>query len=100
MTTKTKTRLYRSETDRVFAGVAGGLGEILNIDPTIIRIAFLIMAFFGGGGLVIYVIIWLLSPNESQVKVGKKTSKTKVQKDTRTWVGDFTEYLILGNYGL
>lgn len=57
--------LYRSETNKVIAGVAGGLGEYFNIDPTIIRILFVLMAVFGGSGLIIYIVLWLIMPSKS-----------------------------------
>lgn len=58
-------RLYRSEKDRVIAGVAGGLGEYFNIDPTIIRILFVLLAVFGGSGIIIYIVLWLVMPSAS-----------------------------------
>lgn len=56
-------RLYRSTTNRKIAGVCGGLGEYFKIDPTIIRVIFIILLLPGGfPGLVPYLIIWLLVP--------------------------------------
>jgi phage shock protein PspC (stress-responsive transcriptional regulator) len=56
--------LRRSVTDRKIAGVAGGLGRHLGIDPTILRVAFVVLVFFGGAGLVLYGAGWLLVPEE------------------------------------
>ncbi len=58
--------LYRSDTNKVISGVAGGLGEYYNIDPTIIRIVFILLAVYGGSGIFIYLILWLLIPKKSQ----------------------------------
>ena len=58
--------LRRSPTDRKVAGVAGGLGRHLNIDPTILRVAFVVLCFFGGAGLVLYGAAWLLVPEEGR----------------------------------
>lgn len=58
------TRLRRSTTDRHVAGVAGGLGRHLDIDPVIIRVAFVVLTFFGGAGLVAYGALWLLVPED------------------------------------
>ena len=55
-------RLYRSRFDSVIAGVSGGLGQYLNIDPLIIRILFVIFTVFGFGGLIIYIILWIALP--------------------------------------
>ena len=48
----------------MIAGVASGIARSLNVDPTIIRIAFALLAVFGGGGVLIYVILWLVIPRE------------------------------------
>ncbi len=61
-------KLYRSETDKILGGVAGGLGEYFNIDPNIIRIIFVLLAVFGGSGIVIYLILWLLLPKKSSLE--------------------------------
>ncbi len=57
-------RLRRSRTDRKVAGVAGGLARHLDVDPLIIRVAFVILVFFGGGGILAYGAAWLLVPEE------------------------------------
>ena len=59
-------RLRRRTTDRVIGGVAGGLGDYLNVDPVLIRAAFAGLMIFGGAGLVLYVLGWLLIPVEGQ----------------------------------
>lgn len=56
-------KLYRSQTDKKIAGVCGGLAEYFNIDPTIIRVIFLILLLPGGlPGLVPYLVLWVLVP--------------------------------------
>lgn len=57
-------RLTRSRSDRVVAGVCAGLGEYLGIDRVLIRIAFVVLALAGGGGIVVYAIAWILIPEE------------------------------------
>ena len=54
-------RIYRSRTDRVFAGVAGGLAAYLGIDPVLTRIAFVALGFTGIG-VVLYLIGWIAFP--------------------------------------
>jgi phage shock protein PspC (stress-responsive transcriptional regulator) len=58
--------LRRSVTDRKVAGVAGGLGRHLNIDPTILRVLFVVLVFFGGAGFVLYGAMWLIVPEDGQ----------------------------------
>ena len=57
-------RLRRSVTDRHIAGVAGGLARHLDIDPIIVRVALVVLVFFGGSGLLLYAAGWLLVPEE------------------------------------
>jgi phage shock protein C len=60
-------KLYRSQNQRMVAGVCGGLAEYFNVDATLIRVLFLVLAVFGGTGLVIYVVMWLIVPDVSKV---------------------------------
>jgi phage shock protein PspC (stress-responsive transcriptional regulator) len=57
-------RLRRSTTDRKIAGVAGGLGRHLDVDPLLLRVALVVLVFFGGAGLLIYGACWLLVPED------------------------------------
>jgi phage shock protein C len=51
----------------MLAGICGGLAEYFNVDATLIRVLFLVLAVFGGTGLVIYVVMWLIVPDVSKV---------------------------------
>ena len=55
-------RLTKSENQRILCGVCGGIGEFFGIDPTIIRIAFVIMAFAGSAGIWFYLLCALIIP--------------------------------------
>lgn len=55
-------KLYRSKDDRVLGGVAAGLGQYFNIDPTIVRLAFVVLTLWGGTGIVLYLITWVVVP--------------------------------------
>jgi len=55
-------RLYRSTTSRVFGGVAGGIAEYFDVDPILIRMLFVIIALAGGGGVLVYIILWIAIP--------------------------------------
>lgn len=59
----TNKKLYRSNSDKVLAGVCGGLGEYFQIDSVIIRLIFILIIFGGGAGLWIYLIMALVIPN-------------------------------------
>jgi phage shock protein C len=57
-------RLQRSRSDRVIAGVCGGLGEYLGVDPILLRIAFVILGFTGFG-VLIYLVGWVVMPEST-----------------------------------
>lgn len=59
-------RLRRSTGDRKVAGVAGGLARHLDVDPLILRVGFVVLAFFGGAGLILYAAIWALVPEDDR----------------------------------
>jgi phage shock protein C len=59
-------KLYRSQTNRMVAGVCGGLAEYFNVDATLIRILFVVLTVFGGAGLVLYLAMWILVPDVSK----------------------------------
>lgn len=59
-----KRRLYRSRNDRMISGVAGGLAEYLNVDATIVRLLFVFFALAGGPGLLVYIVMLLVVPEE------------------------------------
>lgn len=60
--------LRRSLTNRKIGGVAGGLGRYAGIDPLIFRILFVVLAVFGGSGVLLYALGWLLIPEEGQAE--------------------------------
>ena len=55
-------RLTRSQTDKIIAGVCGGIANQLETDPVFVRIGFLILLFASGIGFPIYMILWLIMP--------------------------------------
>jgi phage shock protein C len=59
-------RLYRSKKERMLAGVCGGLGEYFNLDPTIIRVLFILFGLTVGGGILLYIILWIFIPEEPE----------------------------------
>ena len=116
-------RLYRSKTDRVIAGIAGGLGGYFHIDPTIIRLVFVLITIFGGSGILIYLILWLIIPNENantdtedtlrenaqemRLRASELTQNLRIEKgqtDTKFWLAiiiiAFGLMFLLNNFGL
>ena len=58
-----KKRLTRSD-DKMIGSVCAGLAEYLDIDPTIVRIVWVLMVLFAGFGILLYVILWLIMPKQ------------------------------------
>lgn len=59
-------RLYRCRHDRLLAGVASGVAEYFDIDPTIVRVLWIISIFFGGLGLFAYIVMAIIMPIEPE----------------------------------
>ncbi|MBP6038460.1 MAG: PspC domain-containing protein [Candidatus Saccharimonas sp.] len=58
-------KLYRSKTDKKIAGICGGIAKYINVDPTVIRVGFIILALPGGlPGVLPYLVLWLVIPEE------------------------------------
>ena len=65
-------KLYRSQIQRMIGGVCGGMAEYFNIDPNIVRLIFVILAFFGGSGILIYIASLIIIPNNPDQEVPEK----------------------------
>jgi phage shock protein PspC (stress-responsive transcriptional regulator) len=89
-------RMRRSRTDRYLGGVAGGLARHLDIDPTVVRVLFVVTSFFGGAGVLAYLALWLLVPDESS-----DHASIQLRGDTRRTVivvvGAVAVLVLLGN---
>ncbi len=57
-------RLYRSRDERVVFGVCGGIADSMDIDPSLVRIVFVLLALAGGFGLLLYIIMAIVVPEE------------------------------------
>ena len=57
-------RLFKSRTNKIIAGVCGGLAEYFDVDPMIMRILFVLLAFFGGSGFILYIACWIIMPRQ------------------------------------
>lgn len=85
-------RLYRSQTNKVFAGVCGGLAEYFDVDPVVLRILFVLMVLFGGTGVVLYIAAIFIVPKKPIVS-GEPTimvedaSLNPTKVNVRNWFG-------------
>jgi phage shock protein PspC (stress-responsive transcriptional regulator) len=77
-------RLYRSRKNRILAGVAGGIAEYFAVDPVIVRLIFVILAFGQGSGILAYIIGWIVIPEEpSHETDDKKEEKSEPPKTNK-----------------
>ena len=57
-------RLSRTREGRVVAGVCGGIAAYFGIDPTLVRLGFALLTIFGGAGVLLYLVAWIVIPEE------------------------------------
>ncbi len=57
-------KLYRSRKNRVIAGICGGLGDYFQVDPTLVRVLWVVFSLLWGAGLLAYIILWIIVPEE------------------------------------
>lgn len=81
------TTLYRSRTDTMVAGVCGGLGQYLGIDPVVIRLFFVLLTLGGGSGVLIYLICWIVMPLEGEAQ---RTGVDEIAVQTRKLGAEMT----------
>ena len=62
-----KKRLYKIEEGKKLDGVCGGIAEYFDIDPTLVRLAWVIFTVFAGGGIIAYIIAAIIMPKKSEV---------------------------------
>jgi phage shock protein C len=71
-------RITRSRSDRVIAGVAGGLAAYFGVDPLFIRVGLIVLTLFNGLGALLYFALWLIVPNEGSLLEGRSTVQEAV----------------------
>ncbi|MCL2417417.1 MAG: PspC domain-containing protein [Bacteroidales bacterium] len=92
--------LRRSKEHRVIAGICGGIAEYFSIDPVLIRLIFLVMAVFGGAGIILYIIAWIIMPERGAnddiqdaeiVDDSQKKTSDKIKDAIKNVAGEFAE---------
>ena len=77
------TKKLKKSNTKVFCGVCGGLAEYLNIDPTIIRVLWAVLALAYGTGLLLYLVCAFVFPNKSDVVPKKAKARVVEEKDEK-----------------
>jgi phage shock protein PspC (stress-responsive transcriptional regulator) len=81
--------IRRSSTDRVIGGVCSGLAVYLKLDPVLVRLIFVLLAIFGGGGILAYIVLWIILPEEPyfidyKANHGKPEAETETRENTES----------------
>lgn len=92
-------RLYRSTTNRMVGGVASGLARYLEVDPVFVRLAFVVLALFQGIGVITYLIMWLVVPDESARELTGEAVVRANAEDMRNRAQELTGSLRTGSQG-
>ncbi|MDA3861561.1 MAG: PspC domain-containing protein [Melioribacteraceae bacterium] len=66
--------ISRSRQNRILGGVAAGLAEYLSIDTLVVRILFVVSAFFNGIGLLLYLVMWIVIPEEKMIDLNSSAN--------------------------
>jgi phage shock protein C len=85
-------KLYRSRKNSMIGGVCGGLGEYLNVDPTIMRLVAVLLIFADGIGLIAYIIAWIIIPRNPELEAEIVTS----QRSELSWLLPGLALILLG----
>lgn len=98
-------RLQRSTQNRFIGGVCAGIAEYLNIDAVLVRLFFVLLVLFGGSGVLLYVILWIVMPSEQKAYydnlMREYQTKNMAQGETLeteipSQTNDFTAQLVIG----
>lgn len=86
--TKTEKRLVRTSKNKMLGGVAAGIGDYFDLDPNIIRFLFIVLTVFGGSGVLMYLLLWLLLPSDtSETSGGRDTMRENIGQMKETVQG-------------
>ena len=94
-------RLYRSTRDKTIAGVCGGLGEYFGVDPTFVRLIFVLLIFADGVGLIGYLVAWIIMPSKPREE---EAAQPPAETEAKTHYASWNRYIpgailiILGVY--
>jgi len=74
-------RLFRSRRDGLIAGVCAGLADYFDVDPSLVRLIFILAIFLGGAGLVVYLVAWLIVPENPEQSPTAAFAKNQQMKE-------------------
>ena len=84
-------RLTRSSANRMIAGICGGLGEYFKVDPVIVRVIFILLAFADAIGIIAYLILWIIVPQKEKAKLPPKDALKEGIQEVRDKAEKFSK---------
>ena len=84
----TPKKLYRSSTDKVIAGICGGLAKYLEVDSTLIRVLFILLVFMGGSGILLYIILIFVIPLDTDPTKSQPINTGEIATDAKEAIKD------------
>jgi len=82
------TQFVRSRSDKMIAGVCGGIARYFNIDPAIVRLLFVLSVFLGGVTPLVYVVLWIVMPEEQTSYVATPAALPEHPRPVEQWKFD------------
>jgi len=92
-------QLYRSETNKMIAGVCGGLADYFDVDATLFRVLFVAVTFLGGAGILVYVILWVIIPVSNSNTQDPKARLEEFKNEAKGFIEQTAEQLKQGAEG-
>jgi phage shock protein PspC (stress-responsive transcriptional regulator) len=77
-------RLFRNSSDKVIAGVCSGLGDYFDLDHILVRLIFIVLVLAGGSGVLIYLILWIATP-EKPVEFHQSSNTSTMENQQTNW---------------
>ena len=72
--------LYKSSKNKMIFGVCGGIAEYFNVDPSLIRILWVLFGFLGGSGILAYIVVAIILPDDNKIENNKSDEKSDDKK--------------------
>jgi len=76
-----KTGLKRNPKNKIIAGVCSGLADNLNLDPTLVRLFFVLLAVFAFGGVIVYIVLWAILPEDNYVNANEDAAANTFENE-------------------
>lgn len=68
-------KIYRSKSQRILGGVCGGIAEYFGVDPTIVRLGWILLSLFWGVGIIMYILAWIVIPEQNAEPIAATVAK-------------------------